>query len=57
MHQNSNRKKLLKSIDEENQKLESIIKYLECENEKLRLKNKKKVVIIKEIQEYIRKAN
>lgn len=51
-----NKEELLKSIDEDNAKLESMVKFLEQENEKLRLKNKKKEIILKELEEFIKKG-
>ena len=57
MSKKLNKKELLKSIDEDNAKLDKIIKLLEQENQRLRLKNKKKEIILKELQEFINKAN
>lgn len=56
MDKKLNKEELLKSIDEDNAKLESIVKFLEQENQKLRLKNKKKEIILKELEEFIKKG-
>ena len=56
MNKKLNNEELLKHIDEDNAKLESIVKALEKENEKLRLKNKKKGIILEEIQSCIKKS-
>ena len=57
MSKKLNKKELLKSIDEDNAKLDKMIKLLEQGNQRLRLKNKKKEIILKELQEFINKAN
>ena len=56
MDKKLNKEELLKSIDEDNAKLESMVKFLEKENEKLKLKNKKKEIILKELEEFIKKG-
>jgi len=56
MDKKLNKEELLKSIDEDNAKLESMVKFLEQENEKLRLKNKKKEIILKELEEFVKKG-
>lgn len=56
MHKKLNKEELLKSIDEDNTKLECMIKLLEQQNQKLRLKNKKKEIILKELEDFIKKG-
>jgi len=51
-----NKEELLKSVDEDNAKLESMVKFLEQENAKLTLKNKKKEIILKELEKFIKKG-
>lgn len=55
MNKKLSKEEILKSIDDDNKRLENIVKALEKENENLKLKNKKKEIILKEIEEIIKK--
>lgn len=56
MFKKLSRKELLRSIDEGNEMIVSIVESLEKENEKLRFRNKKKEIILKEIQNCIKES-